>query len=126
MGGMHHLGLWIAVVFFLLGCASQQPLHYDKVADLKKLDEYDKSIVVKPVPPEGAPAEEPAPPEKSKKSKKKKKPKKTKKVEVESKVHLPSIEDSEGFVARRPTVDPFRVGEKVVLNLSYFNIVAGN
>lgn len=39
---------------------------------------------------------------------------------------LPEIESSEGFVGRRPIEDPFRVGEKVVLKLSYFNVVAGD
>src|SRR6185312_12926170 len=31
-----------------------------------------------------------------------------------------------GFVGRRPTVDPFRPGEKVTLSVTYFNIVAGD
>lgn len=38
----------------------------------------------------------------------------------------PSIEDSEGFVGRRPAKDPYRVGEKVTLEVSYFNVVAGD
>lgn len=38
----------------------------------------------------------------------------------------PSIEDSEGFVGRRPLVDPFRVGEKVTIEVSYFAVVAGD
>ena len=38
----------------------------------------------------------------------------------------PSIEDSEGFIGRRPLVDPFRVGEKVTLEVSYFKVVAGD
>lgn len=40
-------------------------------------------------------------------------------------VHLPKLEDGEGFIGRRPVVDPFRPGEDVVLNVSYFNVVAG-
>jgi hypothetical protein len=40
--------------------------------------------------------------------------------------HEPSIEDGEGFLGRRPQVDPFRVGEKVVLEASYFGVVAGD
>ena len=39
--------------------------------------------------------------------------------------HLPSLEDSEGFVGRRPIKDPYRVGEKVVLEASYFGVTAG-
>lgn len=38
----------------------------------------------------------------------------------------PEIEDAEGFVDRRPVRDPFRVGEKVTLELSYFGVVAGD
>lgn len=38
----------------------------------------------------------------------------------------PSIEDSEGFIGRRPAVDPFRAGEKVTLEVSYFKVVAGD
>ncbi|MES2856267.1 MAG: DUF3108 domain-containing protein [Bdellovibrionota bacterium] len=37
----------------------------------------------------------------------------------------PSIEDGEGFTGRRPNVDPFRVGEKISLEVSYFNVAAG-
>jgi hypothetical protein len=39
--------------------------------------------------------------------------------------HPPPLEDQEGFVARRPVKDPFRVGEKTVLEASYFGVVAG-
>lgn len=39
--------------------------------------------------------------------------------------HEPSIEDSEGFEGRRPKVDPYRVGEKVTLDVSYFGVTAG-
>ena len=38
----------------------------------------------------------------------------------------PEIEDSEGFVGRRPIDDPFRVGEKTTLELSYFGVTAGD
>jgi hypothetical protein len=38
----------------------------------------------------------------------------------------PEIEPSEGFQGRRPIKDPFRVGEAVTLELSYFNVVAGD
>jgi len=38
---------------------------------------------------------------------------------------LPEIEDDEGFNGRRPIVDPFRVGEKTTLALTYFNMAAG-
>lgn len=38
----------------------------------------------------------------------------------------PSIEDADGFVGRRPIRDPYRVGEKVTLEVSYFGVVAGD
>lgn len=37
----------------------------------------------------------------------------------------PALEDSEGFEGRRPVVDPFRVGERVVLTGRYFKMKAG-
>jgi hypothetical protein len=40
--------------------------------------------------------------------------------------HEPSMEDGQGFVGRRPVKDPFRVGEKVTMDVSYFNVVAGS
>ncbi len=41
-------------------------------------------------------------------------------------VHEPAIEDGEGFIGRRPQNDPYRVGEKVTLEASYFGVVAGD
>lgn len=38
----------------------------------------------------------------------------------------PTIEDSEGFIGRRPVADPFTPGEKVVLTATYLNIQAGD
>lgn len=50
-----------------------------------------------------------------------------KKPEAEVKMKRePEIEDAEGFVGRRPKVDPFRVGERVVLSVNYFNVSAGD
>lgn len=40
--------------------------------------------------------------------------------------HEPSIEDAQGFFGRRPIKDPYRVGEKVTLEMSYFSVVAGD
>lgn len=44
---------------------------------------------------------------------------------VESTRRQPEIEDDAGFNGRRPVVDPFRVGEEVVHNVSYFKMSAG-
>lgn len=38
----------------------------------------------------------------------------------------PDFEDAAGFMGRRPIKDPFRVGEKVVLEASYFGVAAGD
>lgn len=38
----------------------------------------------------------------------------------------PELEDAAGFAGRRPIVDPFRVGESVTLEASYFSVVAGD
>lgn len=57
-----------------------------------------------------------------KKSEKNKKSTESKSVSV---VHEPSIEDSEGFIGRRPQVDPFIVGEESEFSLSYFAVEAG-
>jgi hypothetical protein len=38
----------------------------------------------------------------------------------------PEFEDAAGFIGRRPIKDPFRVGEKVVLEASYFGVAAGD
>lgn len=65
----------------------------------------------------------------------KKEPKKlkTKKADVKkaepvtSTKRQPEIEDSEGFtgISRRPNIDPFKVGEKVIHEVSYFSAKAG-
>lgn len=38
----------------------------------------------------------------------------------------PDFEDASGFIGRRPIKDPFRVGEKVTLEASYFGVAAGD
>jgi len=40
-------------------------------------------------------------------------------------VRLPLIEGQEGFIGRRPIVDPFKPGEKVVYNVTYLGLTAG-
>ena len=57
--------------------------------------------------------------------KKKKKSKITKQVVKTMSQRQPELEDNEGFNGRRPLVDPFTVGEKVTLALSYFAAPAG-
>lgn len=48
------------------------------------------------------------------------------KMVAQSAKHLPPFEDGTGFNGRRPVKDPFRVGEKVTLEVSYFSVVAGD
>lgn len=64
----------------------------------------------------------------------KKEPKKPKLTKAEAKAEAakstkrqPEIEDNEGFegTSRRPMVDPFKVGEKVIHEVSYFSAKAG-
>ena len=38
---------------------------------------------------------------------------------------LPEMEDATGFVGRRPVEDPFRVGEEVAMEVTYFGVKAG-
>lgn len=40
--------------------------------------------------------------------------------------HLPALEDSEGFIGRRPVKDPFREFEKTRFKLTYLGITAGH
>lgn len=128
---------------FLSGCASHI-LQYEKSADLQKNDDYDKRVKVKEIPAENPPTVSVVEEKKAPLASSEVKPnvamkagpapvaarsskvevKKGKKTVKEAKKE-PDIEDAEDFVGRRPLVDPFRVGEKVTLAVSYFNLVAG-
>lgn len=112
----------------LVNCASRV-LEYEKADELLKNEEYEKKVQVKDVSPPVVKEISPAAAEPEVKAKKKKKKKKSKSVKTETVKtpgrHEPDIEDSVGFLGRRPIKDPFRPGERVVLELSYFNIVAG-
>lgn len=119
----------------LLAACASKVLEYDKdkAAAALKNEEYDKNIQVTAVGSnEPVPEVKPDEPAHGKKKKKKGKKKSSKTAGPSAAVakktgpHQPDIEDSEGFVARRPVVDPFRIGEKVTLNISYFNVVAGS
>lgn len=128
------IGRAFALVFSLLlivACAGRV-LQYDRSEEILKNDEFEEKVDIKEAPVEPPPqpvvkeeAEVKAEPVKPKKGKAAR-PKPSKK-EVKKVVgpRQPEIEDSVGFEGRRPLVDPFRVGEKVTLNISYFNIVAG-
>ena len=58
-------------------------------------------------------------------SRKKKKVALRKEKKRSKKRRKPHLEDDEGFDGRRPLVEPYEVGEKVILRLSYFGVEAG-
>lgn len=130
-------GIFITLaVLGVLGACSSKTFK----GELEKIKAYDEKIQVKELPPEPQEVEASTaagtevvlspetqlklPMDKPLKPEKKKKADKKEKSSVEEK-HLPEMEDGDGFVGRRPLVDPFKVGEKVTLAMSYFNIVAG-
>ncbi len=134
----------LILLFFCLSlphCATKKHLRYEKEEELAEIEDYEKQVQIKEIeeepPPPAEPKVEPAPPApaptSNKNSTKKKVDQKaasTKKSEAAAKKkekakRMPPMEDAEGFDGRRPLVDPFRVGEKVTLDVTYFNIKAG-
>lgn len=129
----------------LTSCASKI-LEAERSQEILRNEEFEKAIQVSEIPSpsvsEVAPsAGEPGPaqPNAGKAPSKGKVPQLAKAVSKSAKgkvvtaaavapppVHEPDLEDGEGFVGRRPLVDPFRVGEKVTLEMSYFGVTAGD
>lgn len=107
----------VASIFslLLLGSCAGKILQIEKSEESLKVEEYDSKMVVKE---ETVAPASPEPVKAKKKTVKKEKPK------VKG-PRQPDIEDSEGFDGRRPIVDPYRVGEKVSFDVSFFNINAG-
>lgn len=138
----HRLFASAFVVALAFGCASKV-MKADKAEEILRTDEYEQSVEIKEIPAD-APAVDAAAPAPSAtpaaaagtKAAKGKTPAPTptpaskaalaKASAPTSGARQPSIEDSEGFNGRRPIVDPFRVGEKVTLEVSYFAVVAGD
>ncbi|MCB0422535.1 MAG: DUF3108 domain-containing protein, partial [Bdellovibrionales bacterium] len=126
-------------------------MQYEGEQDIDVIGEYDKMVEVKKIesrpdgsgdtseeqlepvpPPEQAPEQIQKIVEKTKKVKKPEIFKKTSKLMSRSNLEkskklerLPEIEPSDGFTGRRPNVDPYKVGERVELSISYFNVSAG-
>lgn len=139
MSNLNRNILFYSSIFALIcGCASK-PMQYENAKDLGKIAEYDKLIQVKDIPevPPQAPATSPTPevkaePAKTPEKKIGKKPseKSSKKARAQAPVkegpRQPEMEDSEGFQGRRPIVDPFHVGEKVTMMMTYFGVSAGD
>jgi hypothetical protein len=137
-----------AVTLATTGCASRF-LQFENSEQVLENKEFDQAIKVKelatptptpspeevPVltdpatrrptpPPTATPLLNPTPkPKPTPKSKSGKSPVK----EDGPKPREPSFEDNEGFGvgSRRPLIDPFNVGEEVVLDISYFGVDAG-
>lgn len=116
----------------IFGCSS----HFLKVEEgqiqqIKDNKEYSDVVKVEVVAtPTPAPKKTVQIEKKTAKVRPKKKKKQQRKVEnakakQQTKKHLPELEDSEGFDGRRPIKDPFRIGEKVSLKVSYFGVEAG-
>lgn len=147
--------LQIRFVLALVACAlvssacSSKILKAERSEEMLKQDEFDKAVAVQEIPssdplsqPSGTyvllPGPEPVPgafPQKGKKSKKNEKVSKSLPQAAAAAVEAvadgagprqPTLEDPEGFTGRRPNKDPFRPGEKVTLEVSYFAAVAGD
>ncbi|AZZ37188.1 hypothetical protein CIK05_10445 [Bdellovibrio sp. qaytius] len=140
----------ISLVFFLaLSSCSSKFLKYEKQDKFFKNEEFEREVKIQEVDDKGeAPVKvevksEPAKVEEkpqaasteTKKVAVKKEPKKAKTKKADAKKaeaaistkRQPEIEDNEGFtgISRRPNVDPFKVGEKVIHEVSYFSAKAG-
>lgn len=115
---------------FVFSCSSL--IKYEKTKEEFKTEEFDKKVkIVEVEEPKQETISKEVPTQKPvavKKTVKVKKIKKQKKVEAEVPVPLkrqPELEDSEGFDnQRRPLIDPFKVGEKVVHSVSYLGASA--
>ena len=136
------LVLLISVLF--ISCATSDK-GFNK-ASLEKNEEFEQVIKIEKIESSEEPEEssvKKAPIVKEKSKPKKKVKKKATVVKKEKKKNLvkkketlsskkkkpvkkqPSLEDSENFEGRRPSVDPYRVGEEIVLGVSYFAVEAG-
>ena len=124
----------------VFGCASSF-LKYEKSGDLNSIKEFDQQVKIdapgeaeEKSPGTVAVASTPVPTLSGKKSKKQKKSKIPEApvapgapvaVPVDQNKHEPELEGQNGFTGRRPTRDPFRPGERIVHEVSYFNVKAG-
>jgi hypothetical protein len=121
------------------GCAAKF-LKTDNEERLSNIKEYEEKLEVKPLPlapevaaqiPPGnaaslAPTEIAKEDKAKKTSKKPEPPKPAPKPTPVTKKRQPELEDSAGFIGRRPIADPFWVGEKTTLVVSYFGVKGGD
>lgn len=124
------------ICLFFAGCSTYY-LKYDKEDKLRQNTEFENQVVVKELPEVViassdttqvktaevvAPVKKAAPIKKAKAAKNK-----VVVADGKPKAREPSIENADGFDfgSRRPKVDPFIVGEKVIHSVSYFGAEAG-
>ena len=118
------------ILILIAGACANRVLKYDKAEGLKKIDEFDRQVQIV-VAPEEEPAQQAQAPILSEKKEPQKsvsaeaKKIKTQKEKGKPSRRQPELESDEGFQGRRPIVDPFRVGEKVVHTVSWSKINAG-
>ena len=141
---MIKLQVVVLIAVILTACAGRSPKE-DPNFKIAPIKEYDEKVEVKPLPQNETPSAEAVPKKEGKEPvqpklglepvvklevKGRHKKKMTQQTETQeaatSTVRLPEIEDSEGMVGRRPILDPFRVGEKVTLMMTYFGVSAGD
>ncbi len=134
----------LLLVIVAVQCASKKLSEYTHTDTAEMNKEYEKMVKIAelPKPPEEnvptAEAEktaienktaENAPPKKDaipeKKPVEKMKAKASLKKAATMEKRQPQIEDAEGFIGRRPIEDPYRVGEKIEMSVTYFNMAAG-
>ena len=105
---------------------------FKNVEEVKKNDEFDRAVKIEEAPadivPPPAPPPKPEVPKVVEKRSGKKSVKKSAPVEKKLR-RLPELESDVGFIevppARRPLVDPFRIGEKVVHSVRWMQFNAG-
>jgi len=116
---------FLGILVALAGCAL-----FKKDGDIQALaqiKEFDAALAIKEVPNTQSDPQPQVSVAATKKPKPKPKPVTKKASSAPATVikREPEIEDSAGFVGRRPLKDPFRVGEKSVLAIRYLGLTAG-
>lgn len=118
------------------GCAGRSPKS-DPNFKIGPIKEYDEKVAVKELPATELKTEklksqpklglEPQVKREVRGKHKKKMNKESENTEnISQEARPPAIEDSEGMNGRRPIVDPFHIGEKVTLMMTYFGVSAGD
>jgi hypothetical protein len=138
VGSQKMEGVWVKVKYLLIiflilnGCASSKKLQQVDAQKLAKNEEFENQVRIF-IPEESVPKTASEPSSGIKLSTvdqpqplKVKKAGTSKKKEAKEELRRqPELEPEEGFEGRRPKQDPFRVGEKVVHRVHYFNMTAG-